>query len=63
MYKRSKFFYCYSTPIKRFLMERDHRYISIGINPTTMMKYWLFERDNDGKLTDDINEWFEVNKK
>lgn len=51
----SKYFYCYSWPLKEFL--RLHSEISIvsGLHPNTNKKYWVFERnDNLNKLLD---EW------
>ena len=63
MKKRNRFFYCYSNRIKEFLMNRGHRYITIGYNPVSNMQYWLFERDVNGKLTKDIDEWYRLNKK
>lgn len=39
----SRYFYCYSGPLKAFLLDGGHRFISTGIHPETNKRYWVFE--------------------
>jgi hypothetical protein len=51
----SKLFYCYSTNLKRFLIEDNHiKYLSKGINDKTKRYFWLFERTDKLKKCLDI---------
>lgn len=38
-----KYFYCYSRPLKVFLIENGLRYILYARHPATMKRYWVFE--------------------
>ena len=40
----TKNFYCYSYPLKNFLMEHGEYVVVKGINPNTQKRYWVFER-------------------
>ena len=49
------YFYCYSKPLKDFLLENDLRYVIKSIHEKTKKKYWLFEgTDELNKL---LSEW------
>lgn len=52
----SKLFYCYSTNLKRFLIEDNNiKYLSKGVNDRTNKNFWLFERTE--KLKKCLDEW------
>lgn len=38
-----KIFYCYSTNLKKFLVENGHNYLRVAIHPKTDKAYWEFE--------------------
>lgn len=38
-----KYFYCYSRPLKEFLIENGLQYILYARHPATMKRYWVFE--------------------
>lgn len=38
-----RYFYCYSKPLKNFLLENGERYINKAVHEKTNKKYWLFE--------------------
>ena len=49
------YFYCYSKPLKDFLLENGERFITKSIHEKTKKKYWLFEgTDELNKL---LSEW------
>lgn len=39
----NKYFYCYSWPLKEFLISNGQNSIVSGIHPNTGKKYWVFE--------------------
>lgn len=39
----NRYFYCYSYPLKAFLVENGLRYIANSINANTQKKFWVFE--------------------
>ena len=51
----NKYFYCYSKPLKDFLLENDERFIIKSIHEKTKKKYWLFEGTE--KLNKLLTEW------
>lgn len=53
----SRYFHCYSFPLKEFLRNNAIEYIVSGIHPITNKKYWVFERDNESKLDKLLNQW------
>lgn len=50
-----KYFYCYSRPLKDFLLSNGERYIIKAIHEKTKKKYWLFEGTK--KLNKLLDEW------
>lgn len=50
-----KYFYCYSRPLKDFLLSNGERYIIKAIHEKTKKKYWLFEGTE--KLNKLLDEW------
>lgn len=53
----SKYFYCYSYPLKEFLRSNGLESIVSGMHPNTSKKYWVFERDKENKLDNLLNQW------
>lgn len=50
----SKYYYCYSYPQKKYLIENGEFVIVKGISPNTQKRYWVFERnENLDKLLSD----------
>lgn len=39
---KEKLFYCYSNPLKQFLIENGERFITKSIHEKTNKKYWVF---------------------
>ena len=50
-----KYYYCYSYPQKKFLMDNGEYVIVKGINPNSQKKYWVFEKND--KLDVLLTEW------
>lgn len=51
----NKYFYCYSKPLKDFLLENGLRYVLRATHDKTKKKYWVFEgTDELNKL---LSEW------
>lgn len=50
-----RYFYCYSKPLKDFLLDNGERYIIKAIHEKTKKKYWLFEGTE--KLNKLLDEW------
>ena len=50
-----RYFYCYSKPLKDFLLSNGERYIVKAIHKKTKKKYWLFEGTE--KLNELLAEW------
>lgn len=55
MQNQSKYFFCYSINLFRFIRDRGICYISKGINPSTNKTFWLFERNED--LNNLLAQW------
>jgi hypothetical protein len=51
----NKYFYCYSFPLKEFLLNNNQKSIVAGIHPNTNKKYWVFEGTE--KLNSLLTEW------
>jgi hypothetical protein len=51
----SKYFYCYSKPLKDYFLENGLKYISKSVHEKTRKKYWLFEGTK--KLNGLLAEW------
>ena len=39
----NRYFYCYSYPLKEFLLSNGFRFIAASVNNNTQKKYWVFE--------------------
>ena len=52
---QSKYFFCYSINLFRYIRDNGIRYISKGINPSTDRSFWLFERTE--QLNKLLSEW------
>lgn len=50
-----EFYYCYSYPLKYFLISGGEFSIVSGIHPKTNKKYWVFEKNE--KLDRLLTEW------
>lgn len=48
-------FYCYSWPLKEFLINSGQESIVSGRHPKTNKKYWVFEGNE--KLNNLLTEW------
>ncbi|WP_137743259.1 hypothetical protein [Robertmurraya siralis] len=53
--KKNKLFYCYSKPLKEFLIENGERFITKSIHEKTRKKYWIFIGSE--KLNDLLTAW------
>lgn len=51
----NKYYYCYSYPQKKYLMDNGEYVIVKGINPNSQKRYWVFERSD--KLNNLLTEW------
>ena len=54
MSKKSKLFFCYKPKLKKYLMDKGHRYIFVDVNKEGKT-FWLFERTDE--LTKHIDEF------
>lgn len=50
----NRYFYCYSYPLKTFLIENGLRYITHSVNQNTQKKFWVFEG------TDELNHLLDL---
>lgn len=55
MYMNKKYYYCYSYPLKKFLIDSGQYSIVKGIHPNSKKQYWVFERNNE--LDKLLTEW------
>lgn len=55
VYILKRYFYCYSKPLKDFLLDNGERYIIKAIHEKTKKKYWLFEGTE--KINKLLDEW------
>ena len=51
----NRYFYCYSRPLKEFLSDKGHRYITSSTHPKTDKKFWVFE--GTVELNKLLDEW------
>ena len=51
----NRYFYCYSYPLKEFLLTNGQSSIVAGIHPRTNKKYWVFEGTE--QLNNLLTEW------
>ncbi len=51
----NKYFYCYSWPLKEFLIKNGQTSIVAGKHPKTDKKYWVFEGTE--QLNSLLTEW------
>lgn len=51
----NKYFYCYSYPLKKFLLDNNQVNIVAGIHPTTKKRYWVFEGNLE--LNNLLDKW------
>ena len=52
---KNKYYYCYSYPQKKFLMDNGEYVIVKGINPNSQKRYWVFEKND--RLDSLLTEW------
>ena len=50
-----KYFYCYSKPLKDFLLENGLRYVLKATHDKTHKQYWVFESSK--KIDELLAEW------
>ena len=50
-----RYFYCYSYPLKEFLLSNGQASIVAGIHPKTHKKYWVF--NGTEQLNNLLTEW------
>ena len=55
-----QYYYCYSHPLKNYLLNNGLRYVIKGIHPNTNKRYWIFERSHP-KLDSLLTQW-QLNK-
>lgn len=51
----NKYFYCYSWPLKEFLIENGQVIVVHSKNTSTNKTFWVFENGN--QITKLLNEW------
>ena len=51
----NKYFYCYSKPLKDFLLENGLRYVLKANHDKTKKKYWVFH--SCSKIDEVLDEW------
>lgn len=51
----NRYFYCYSYPLKEFLVASGLRYITNSVNSNTQKKFWVFE--GTGELNRLLDVW------
>ena len=51
----NRYFYCYSYPLKEFLIKNGLRYIVHSVNANTQKKFWVFEGTD--KLNLLLDDW------
>lgn len=56
----SKFYYCYNTHAKKYLMDRGFRYILVNVNTNSGRKFWMFERTEE--LSNILDEFYGKSK-
>lgn len=51
----TKFFYCYSYPLKEFFESKGLKSVLASTHKKTGKNFWVFE--NSGLITEALNEW------
>lgn len=51
----NKYFYCYSWPLKEFLIQNGCEIVMYSKNLNTKKTFWVFE--NSRQITDLLDEW------
>lgn len=51
----NKYFYCYSWPLKEFLIKNGQTLVMCSKNTNTDKTFWVFENGNE--ITRLLNEW------
>lgn len=51
----NKYFYCYSWPLKNFLIDNGQIIVMCSKNTNTDKIFWVFENNNE--ITKLLNEW------
>lgn len=51
----NKYFYCYSWPLKEFLIQNDCEMVMYSKNLNTGKTFWVFE--NGKQITELLSEW------
>lgn len=51
----NKYFYCYSWPLKEFLIQNGQAIVMCSKNTNTNKTFWVFENGN--QITKLLNEW------
>ena len=51
----SKYFYCYSTNLKKFFCDNGLRYITRSVHEKTKKPFWVFESSDQVTLL--LNRW------
>lgn len=51
----NKYFYCYSWPLKEFLIQNNQVIVMCSKNTHTNKTFWVFENGN--QITKLLNEW------
>lgn len=52
------YYYCYSYPLKKYLVESGEHFIVAGLHETTLKKFWVFQRNE--KLDELLEQWTKV---
>lgn len=52
-----KYFYCYSTNMKKFFCDNGLRYITKSVHDKTKRTFWVFESSD--RVTELLNKWRE----
>jgi hypothetical protein len=52
---QSDFYFCYSRPLKEFLLGKGLRFIVTANNNSTGKQFWMFQKDNE--LSQYLTEW------
>ena len=53
--RNEKYYYCYSYPQKKYLMDNGERYVLKGVHADSQKTYWVFERNE--KLNELLDDW------
>lgn len=53
--RNEKYYYCYSYPLKSFIMDNGEKYILKAVHNESKKMYWVFERNQ--KLDRLLTEW------